>query len=116
MNTLNREPGGLPRTEHGLYELTDEQRANLPDDARVALAIVSIQIIQESFEESKQITNAIVEATGLEESRVREMNRELLHHDYLERVNAAQPDKVLQLWLSEKGYEFLDAAVRKVTQ
>ena len=97
------------------YKLSEEQRAKLPEEAQVALAIAGIRTEQESFKETSQITRALIEATGLEPTKVRDMNRRLIQDDYIERVNAAQPDKVLQLWLSEKGYKFLDEEVRKVS-
>lgn len=108
---ITENPGLL----EGFYNLTDQQRASMSEDAQVALAIVEIGLEKEVLV-ARGFTQAIVTRTGLDEETVKKANRSLLRQEFLDREGFAEPgsNKALQLTLNTEGYGFLDEAVQHV--
>lgn len=96
------------------YGLDEERWLALPDEARVAFGIAWLEANEMDFDNAKGLTDELIAVTGLERDEVRAANGALLREDYLDR-SGFQTGGALKLSLSEKGYQFLEEEVRKLS-
>ncbi len=95
------------------YGVDEERWFSLPAAAKVALAIAGLDMEQESFEDASNITDALVDATDLDDQAIRETNRWLLGKGYLDR-SGFLTGGALRLSLNDQGYKFLENELAKV--
>ena|SRR5689334_22218401 len=95
-----------------LHLLSKEQRASMPEEAQVALAITEIDTAQEILA-ADELTTALVTRSGLDKEAVIKANRKLLQMELIEREGFSEPGskRTLRLFLNETGYKFLDEAL-----
>ncbi len=100
--------------------LTEEQREQLPELARVALAIAEIDAEQKKegaeVKVAGELTSAIAERAQLDPSTVKAHNRLLLQREFLNREGFSEPGstKALQLSLNEQGSQYLQEEIAKI--
>ncbi len=104
--------GPSDEPESSRFDLDEERWLALPDEAKVAFAIASLETEQESFEHAIDISDAIKAMTELDQKAMQRANSALIK-DRLNRTGFGA-DGTVMLSLNEKGYKYLEEEIAKV--